>query len=276
MGTYLQTSELLGMNEESSGLSATLTPPPQDLLEPGWQGVATGLTRILIGYAMILGQGVFAGLLVAWVLLEASSGEEHSSASVGVLVVTAGLGILALLSFFAAIMIFTGKCVCAINAPELGGARWLIFACIVCMGAGVGLSIISTIAAVFSGGEAAVVSANQEQMLRIPAITVREVLSVGLNLGTTILFVFFLRAIAQRFEHRSVTRLIEFYLIFSALVLAGTFMMFFVTDNPLASPLLLVLVGLGWVIEGIWYVGLVALTRLLLSHELARPRRALV
>jgi hypothetical protein len=252
-------------------------PAPVGEHELGWDGVASGLTRILIGYGLLMLQLFLLVALIYYMITSMPTTLQAASTTdlaVTTAVVTAGLGAIGLASLFSCIMIFTGKCRCAVNSPELGGARWLIFCCILCLAAGTLLGLATSILGPSSARGVYEAKTQAELFTKMQPPTVQEIAASALNLTATVLFVLFLRAIGQRFESQGLMMMADLYLFASAIVIGVTVQFLYFTDKPFANLWMLVGLGIAWVVLGLWYIILIVVARLVLAAELARPRSA--
>jgi hypothetical protein len=250
-------------------------PAPVGNLELGWDGVASGLTKILIGYSLILLQVILLAALIAYIVasMPATVAGNVMDVAEMTFVVTAGLGVIAMISLFSCIMIFTGKCRCAVNAPELGGARWLIFCCILCLAAGTMLGIATSVLGPSSAHKFSEAKSQAELLSKLQGPTIQEAVAAVLNLTATVLFVLFLRAIGHRFESQTLMMMVDLYLFAASIVVGVTVQVLYFTDNPFSNIPLLLGLGIAWVAMGVWYVCLILVARLVLASELARSRR---
>ncbi len=250
---------------------------PAGEIELGWSGVATGLTRILIGYSLLQLQIIMVVLLVTWLVSEMPATVEDAGRAglTMALVATLGFGLIALVSLYSYILILTGKCRCAIDAPEASGARWLMFACILCIIAGPVLSIASSFVGPSQARDLSSAKSREELTGKLAGPSHAEAVGGILSIGATLLFVLFLRAIGQRFESQTLVTMCEVYLLVSALVVGVTLQLFYFSDNPFQNLLLLAGVAVGWLLLGVLYIGLIIGARVVLAVELSRPRSPL-
>src|SRR5260370_21264952 len=199
MSMTLQTSSLITQASTPGDLSRPLQS------EFGWAEVGKGLTRILIGYAIAVvgttfGVGVFVFAAMGQQTQAVPKGNQNSK----LLIFMLGIGVLALTSLFSYGFILAGKWRCLMNAPERHAAKWLIFACMLCMVIGPVLNILFSL-----GGEGAN-NYKQLRQIREGAAVVRfdsvgsilQLVGTVLSLASSVLFVLFLRAVGCCFNNR--------------------------------------------------------------------------
>jgi hypothetical protein len=273
MSLPLQTQQLL---------EPELVPVPVPSADPlnretGWTEVGTGLTRVLIGYLLsflcvCLGVGLLVWLTLHAVAGDITSPKNRTEVSVVLLVGGCFLGLLSLVSYG---FVLVGKWNCAMHAPERHGARWFIFATIICMVVGPVVNIITP----FAGGNENVpvrpgvrpvapqgtVSA---ALTRSP--TTIQLAASAVSLATTLFFVLFLRSVGLCFGCERYSRMTEMFLSFTGLLLGFTFYLLYTV--PLQEIPLLILLGLGvgWLVSLVAYVGLVIGARILINVGLER------
>jgi hypothetical protein len=281
MGVRLTMSDLVESRaaaREQEPAHTPSGPAPVGDLELGWDGVASGLSRILIGYCLMILQVIFAVCLIWYIIASLPTTQVNNINDIAVMtaILTAGFGAIALASLFSCIMIFTGKCRCAVNAPELGGARWLIFCCILCLAAGTLLGIATSILGPSSAQRVYEAKTQAELFSKLQPPTMQEIAAGVLNLTATVLFVLFLRAIGQRFESHTLTVMVDLYLFASAMVVGVSVQTLYLNDKPFDNLVLLLGLGIAWLVLAVWYVLLIVVARVVLAAELSRPRSSLM
>jgi hypothetical protein len=267
--------------QTSSLITQTSTPndPGQQLQsEYGWTEVGKGLTRILIGYFIAL-VGTIMGI---GVLMFAALGHETQQVAKGnqntmLLIVMLGGGLLVLSSLFSYGFILAGKWRCLMNAPERHAAKWLMFACLLCMVIGPVLNILFSLA-----GEGA---NNYKQLRNVPegaAVlkfdsvgSILQLLGTVLTVISSALFVLFLRAVGCCFNNRFLVTVIHLYLVYAALLIGITGQLVYTSPRTLTKPEVLLGWGAAWVIGGLGYVFVVFLTRICIAHGAGRIRSPL-
>jgi hypothetical protein len=260
--------------------------------ELGWTEVASGLGKILYGYFLLAVNGlIVVGLLIYLISSTVAARKPNPhDAILAMWIFYLGMGIVGLLSIYTYVNIFVGKCRCAIHAPERCGARWYIFACLMCIVIGPVLSIVNSVAA-----PTTVVATENKEKLRSEMLqqlqsqdgestvlselrrrcTVMQIISVLVSLSTTVFFVLFLRAIADCFEEKRLTIMIDAYLIFSSLLLGYTIFMVTATKFDQSLLLILIILGVGGLISAGWYVAMVVYARTLILTKVANVRSPL-
>ncbi len=267
---------------------------PDELLraELGWQDVASGLSKILFGYGLLAVNFLIIVGLIAYVVLSNSAPRRPNAqdAIVAMWVLYLGIGIVGLLSIYTYAQIFIGKCRCAIHAPERCGARWYIFACLLCIVVGPVVGTINSIAV-----QSSVSTPEKKQKLRDELLqkaqgqggdsgvlaeirrsfTITQIASALVSMSTTVFFVLFLRAIGACFEERLLIQMTDFYLMFSALLMGFTIYLLCATRLDASFLVVLVVLGVGGLIGAAWYLALVVYTRLVILSRLAKLRSPL-
>jgi hypothetical protein len=260
--------------------------------ELGWTEVASGLGKVLYGYFLLAVNGlIVVGLLIYLISSTVAAKKPNAhDAILAMWIFYLGIGIVGLLSIYTYVNIFVGKCRCAIHAPERCGARWYIFACLMCIVIGPVLSIVNSVAA-----PTTVVTADKKEKLHQELVqqlqgqegeslvlgelrrrcTVMQVISALVSLSTTIFFVLFLRAIANCFEEKRLIVMNDMYLIFSSMLLGYTIYMLTAAKFDQNMILVLIPLGAGGLISAGWYVAMLVYTRTLILTKVAAVRSPL-
>lgn len=276
MHISLQTSEY--MSEESPDAFLDQRPDPLQM-EHGWRTVASGLAKILIGHLIwIIGVGAaLTGIIVGFMMFLEEGGDNADTAALKPsMIIFYGVIFLWLCSIISFFTILSGKWRCAINAPERGGAKWLVFACMLCILLGPTISILTGLTS--DDGLSKQVQVDRDGVAHLelgsPA-TIMQIVGIVLGLAGTFFFVMFLRAVAGCFENFGLQKLTEIYLVAAAILIGLTLqLLIFVKEIRLASMLLL-FVGLGWLLLGLWYLFLIFATRTTIMHGIANLRSPL-
>lgn len=258
-------------------------------LETGWQEVADGLGRMLLGNGVqILLAFVFlVGLLILPDLMK-SMKSLNAKAEWGLIVGYVGGSALALGWVFGYWLMLSGQWKC-LAAPERRYAKPFLFASLLCLLAAPVLGILGG----WLGGLDELASSRPPAAQ--PSLEARHYVSIAsglLSLGATVLFIFFLRACAECFDNRFLVWSANAYLLVTlgllALALGITFQIVTVDFDPRLlqkgirksdfgvvfqlGPL--IVLGAGSVVSYLWYLGLLGATRNVILHGLTSRSRA--
>ena len=197
-------------------------------MELGWTDVASGLTRVLVGY-LVMFLGVVIG--VTLVVLSAFPGlfgegvtRPGGTLSIGSMwLLYIGLGILSIIGTFGYGLIMGGQWSCLQGASERHGARWLMFFCLTTLFAGPGLNAMACIGGGMRHGPDLQRGARTFAELQFSA-RARYMQLAGATATAlyTVLFLLFLRAVAQCHASRAHVTLVNFYLVFVGTLIAIT------------------------------------------------------
>lgn len=258
-------------------------------LETGWQEVADGLGRMLLGNAVqILLAFVFlVGLLILPDLMK-SMRSINAKADWGLIVAYVGGSALALGWVYGYWLMLSGQWKC-LAAPERRYAKAFLFASLLCLLAAPVLGILGG----WLGGLDDLT--NTRPAPSQPGLETRHYISIAsgiLSMAATLLFIFFLRACAECFDSRVLVWSANAYLLVTlgllALALGITFQIVTVDFDPRVvqkgvrkgdlsvilqfGPLLVL--GAGSVISYLWYLGLLWATRNVITNGLTSRSRA--
>jgi hypothetical protein len=249
-------------------------------MEPGWYEVQKALWRILLGY-LIMVFGVVVGVAVIFMVigLRAPDGPAWSVSQINQIAVMAGLGVVTIGGALGYMFIITGHWGCLMGTPDRLGARWLIFASLLCLVAGPVLNFTSGFAdtkkkpGVIESWRSKDYLISQRELdewtamdFGTPQGYMRLIGSV-MSYTSLLLFILFLRAIARCFEDRARMWLANLYLLFMiGLSSASLFLSLVSLKLLFAQPLIIVALGVGWLIAFIWYLLLVASVRVCVAH----------
>jgi hypothetical protein len=277
--------------------------------EFGWPGVRTGLHNILKGYLMAL----FLVILVfcsfayiIWSVVTSNNMFETVLDAAMILYLTWGICIVG--GLWSLILVVSGKIQCVLNAPERCGAKWIMFGSILCFVFGPALNIVSNFVGVDSkrkappNAKAAAVlmhdlSDLSQSMVQLQPRAYLSLAGHLSSIASTVLFVIFLRQVARCFHDGPRMRLAEFYLLFNALLLAGSIWLFLHVVNILKDtvlpvlgpgfvlppsimrelqtlPVAVALLGGSYLLALVWYFGLIISTSNGIAQGLAVRRAA--
>ncbi len=233
--------------------------------ERGWNEVAAGLTRILLGWGIFV---VAIGVGVGLVLLSAFLAKPAMYwAFFGGLAV---LGVSGLVSWST---ILAGLLRCLLHAPERLGVRWFIFVCMLCLAIAPILNIASSMLCTtekpdFDKG----VAGMQKIKLDSTGRFIQALCTIG-TVGYNIAFVLFLRSIGCCFRSLAVLRLTELYLVFYVGLLSAAFyLVLFQLPLLLRHPNLIAVLGMAAFLLFIFYIVLLIAARTCIATNLAKVR----
>lgn len=253
--------------------------------ETGWEEVRKGLNGIIFSHLLS-----FASILVAmgigWLVYAQIKGLKEASELGDVsTIIYAGLGVLFLMSVFSYGMMVRGMWRCLMKAPEREGAKWWMFAAILCFLAGPALNIVAP----FVGSDKGRAAAKDERIsttLYRSAAKYPKTLAMTnldsatyLSLGGTaaswlsgMFFLLFLRAVACCFRAWTRARVTELLIAFSLFLLAGTLYQAYEFLEFRGRPELLLGAIAGWVLALVWYFVLLVSTSGMIACGLPRRR----
>jgi hypothetical protein len=271
MSTTLQTSTYLTRSEVP-------TDPNDPLLsEFGWPEVGKGLTRILMGYVVaFLGTAAGVGVFVLAIYGHEAGLYAKGNKNTMELITTAGLLVIGVSSLASFSLVLAGKWRCLMNAPERNAARWLIFACMLCMVIGPFMNILTSLGSDGANNYKQFQHYKEGVHLKFDSVGgVLQLLGTILSIVSTMLFVLFLRAITCCFRSRFLTSIIHLYLLFSALLIGVSAQMLFAMPQTLTRPEVILGLLAGWLAWTAGYVFLVFSTRICIASGSARIRSPL-
>jgi hypothetical protein len=228
-----------------------------------WTGVSKGLTSVLAGYVLSI-LNAAGSLVILWIGTRGFRKNPAEATGDTFTVLLLGGAVLFFTSLFSTYLVLRGKWRCMFNAPERGGARWLMFASMICICAGPVLTYASGLV----GGKTTVQPQHDESRLKpglersalLYARRLRENdLGGYMRLAGGIIsplapvfFVLFIRAIHRCMGRVVATRFTELYLFFVFLLFVGTLSMLLDPRVRLQTDLL-IWIGIGWVVATVLY-----------------------
>jgi hypothetical protein len=229
--------------------------------EVGWNEVRKGLGRILLGYGILIATTVLVvGLIVVVVVGEVTADQPKKSRLAEEVAVMIGAGILALACPFGYGCIAYGYWACLMSASERHGAKWLMFTCMTLLIACPVLNSVSWMTEVrrppdFEHGLKGV-----QQVRFSERGGHMQVASAAAGLLSSLLFILFLRSTARCFDAQSCVLLVDFYLLFLALLLGGSVLLS-LSPKLLFHPLVALAVAGVWGLGFLWYLVLIFCVR---------------
>jgi hypothetical protein len=270
MPTSLQTSMLFTQAENPNAPKHPLR------IEYGWREVSGALTKILLGY-FILVVGCIAGACVFVVALRGRELEilpKGTNKNTVELVMWVGGLLLAASSLISYGMVMVGKWRCLMNAPERRAAKWLMFTCILCMLVGPVMQVMFSV-----GGEGAdnfrALKKGEDGVEDVKfeaAGAVLQLVGLAISLSSTVLFVLFLRAVGSCFNNTALVNGIHLYLLYLALLVGGTVKVTLGGPRILMKPDVLMVLGFGWLGFAVGYVLIIVATRICILNGLTQVR----
>ncbi len=216
----------------------------------GWRSVETGLTVMYVSFLSLVctvGGGLI--LAIAGALIDRRLAMP--------IIVVSILSVLAL-----CVAIIVGKVMCC-AVPESTGLRKLIIGSLIFMAAGVGLSVIFSLARAKTGGSSAL-----------------PLLSTLVSTAGEFLFLLFIRGIGVHFRSKSVEKNAVNYMIFWGILTVLTAALPFIAAYTLATGTFLLMLGIAILTLAVavfalfWYASLIRSCRDLVKRMLGDSRRA--
>ncbi|MCI0639475.1 MAG: hypothetical protein L0Y72_15735 [Gemmataceae bacterium] len=245
--------------------------------EPGWEDVASGLGKILLGHGIWFAGTMFAVLLILMPFIESAFKLNFNRISlVHMWLFYAGLGILSIVAIFSYGMILGGLWKCLLKAPERRGCRFLMFTCMTCMAMCPVLSIVSWAGGIHHGPNLDQGVAGLRQVRYTQLGLVLQLASAGVSMLFTGSFALFLRGTSQcMYSGKHVDRANLFLAFFVPLTIASVWVgMKVETDLEKIGTLIkpLMYVGIGWIVCLILWMSLVFSVRSCILKTLERVR----
>jgi hypothetical protein len=237
--------------------------------ELGWTEVRRGLGLILRGYFLLIGAAVVLGIAIGVALSLSPQQRAKIPWQIREIALWLGLGLFGIVAIYCYGCIVVGHWRCLMNAPERRGARWLMFGCLTCILAGPGLNLASNLTGVEKQPklERGINGLKEIKMSKEAAIM--QVGSAVVQVLGSVLFILFLRAVANCFEDRARVVLVDLYLVFSVVLLIATLYMAFKAGDFEALFRYALVLGLGWLANFAAYLIVVIVVRSGISRGLA-------
>jgi hypothetical protein len=258
--------------------------------ELGWPEVRRGLNRIFLAHLVLIGCiGVLFGL-VLWVAgqpVPKHPDKEVSAVEVVVMLALAGLFFAMLYFLYLAVR---GHWNCLMNAPERYFAKWFIFTAIL-------FRVVSPVfgfaAGFLSIGMPPPQAAHASKPPDSASAYVRDLekypermsedrassflmLTSGLvSLASDVAFILFLRSVARCFEDNIRVGLADFYLFLVVSLFVGGIVVQFTAPDLRTDPRYFLVMGGGYALAFLWYLGLLLSTSSCIASATAKQRRPL-
>jgi hypothetical protein len=266
------------MSTEAVGRGYELSPELNDNLrmELGWEDVGKGLTRVVMGYFVLLaGLVVGVGLLIAAFYQVGGRTPTGGTSPVTFWCFYAGLGILGSIGLFAYIVIFSGQLRCLIGAPERGGARWLMFFTMTCLLIGPTVNAGASVACVQRAPDFA---RGPDGFRRLQFTSTGRMLQLASTVGGSlcaVFFLLFLHALARCLQATLLGWSVLLHLL-ATLTLAGlSLYLNFDGRTLIVQRQHLIWLGAAWLVNIIWHVLLIGSVRVRIATCLSKVRAPL-
>jgi hypothetical protein len=198
-------------------------------METGWNDVASGLARVIIGCLVaLLGTAIGVGLVVLSAIPglfgESSfrvAGRLPSLGSLWMLYI--GLGILSVVGVFGYLITLAGHWRCLHGASERHGARWMMFFCLTCLFAAPALNIAAGIGGGMQRGPDLQKGARTFRDIQFTArARYMQMAGAAASLLYSLFFLLFLRAVARCHASSAHVMLVNFFLVFVGVLVGLT------------------------------------------------------
>ena len=251
---HLTTHDLLVPNDAAQHF-------PEPVNTVGWAEVCKGLYGILCGYLLILGSVIGAVVLAVTVIFQLAAARPQGGAGGVFSMIIVGCIVLVLLLLAGYGLIIRSQWRCLRNAPEHCGAKWWMFATMLCIVAGPALAAATSLAGGNNGaakvplnGRAAAPTTLREALAESrkagASAAPMKIVSSLIGLLSQLFFVLFLRSVALAFNDGFRARFAELYLLLTGVLFAGLVGLILAPEAFLAKPVLLLLMGGGWALSG--------------------------
>jgi hypothetical protein len=247
----------------------------------GLPDLRKGLHTILMGYLLSLGSIMAAVGVVVYVIVQAGGSRMSprvvSEAST---VLFAAALILGLAMLGSVVLIVRGKWMCLMNAPEHCHAKWMMFLSILCVLAGPALNtaVLFVAESKEPGGSrgsnmtsAALLQKINDFEPGMPTLDARGYIKLAgkvIGMFSSLFLVLFLRAVGLCLGFSWQVRFTELYILLTVVLAAGVVVLIRDPAFMLARPQLLLGLGAGWLIAGLWYLALIFGTSIAIAQTL--------
>jgi hypothetical protein len=249
---------------EPAPIPVSAQPRGADVL--AWTEVTKGLIAVLSGYFLTFFNAVATFGLLLWTTQGFKTPADQVSGEHFTLLLLGGTALF-FSSLFSSYLVLRGKWRCMINAPDARGARWFMFASLICVCAGPILDFSAGFVArpnkkplpdeirMKTGAERVAILYARELRGNDLSGYMRLAASVISPLGP-LFFVLFIRAMYGCLGSFLAARFTELYLLFLGLLIAGTVSL--LLDPRVRIQMdLLACIAIGWVTALVWYLLLI-------------------
>jgi hypothetical protein len=253
-------------------------------MEMGWGEVASGLTKVLVGYgAMFSGTAIGFGLVAfaLWGLgieevnrrTPSANGKPNLS---HLWALYGGLGILSVIGLISYAIILGGQFRCMLGAAERKGARWFMFLCIACVFLGPIFHFASGLANWQALSDLKANPHRYDSFQLNPMGQWLQLIGFVISMLYPLFFLLFLRAVAACLQVEWQVMLINTFLVIAAMVTAATcYALYEMRPGTRVMPHYSLILGLAWFAVLVIYVGLIALTRITIYKVMSQVKSPL-
>jgi hypothetical protein len=251
----------------------------------GLKEVSKGLLGILTGYLIVL--GIIGAAIATVVLVVVNVKAGKLAMGDGATIILAMGGALFLAIIFSGWSILRNKWRCLMNAPERGGAKWWMFASMVCVFATPTINFVCGFMDGYSAGQQASRANRMAAFERMTAEKYTESLKThdtgaymrlaGAVIGPLggIFFLLFLRAVAVTIKSWVLARIAEVHLVLDVLLLVGSLYAIFDITRLRFLPHVWLSLALGGLVSFVLWLVLIIGTVVGISNFLGRQRSPL-
>jgi hypothetical protein len=245
----------------------------------GLKELSKALLGLLMSYLILIGILAGAIAVLVFVILGVKDGKVTRGDAATILL--AGAGVVFLVLIFTGWAVLRNKWRCLMNAPERGGAKWWMFASMVCIFATPALNFVGGVTGAYSAGQT-----RSQQMAALEKMTADKYMEslktgdahsymrlAGAMIGPLggMFFILFLRAVAVTIQSWVLARLAELHLVLDIAVFVGSLVALFDMSRLKFVPHVWLLVGLGSLLSFVlWLVliiGIVVSINVFLSNQ---------
>jgi hypothetical protein len=249
-------------------------------MEVGWSDVASGLSKVLFGYAVL-----FLGTVIGFGLVALSmyglgedvvkKGAKPSNASLWALYM--GLGILSVIGLISYCIIIGGQFRCMMGAAERNGARWFMFICIACIFLAPAFELASGISNWQAVSELKKNPHRLQDFQLNPLGQWLQLIGFSISMLYPLCFILFLRAVAVCLQADVHVILVNVFLVLAAALVAATGYVLY-QHPPGGKPVppeQALLLGAAWGVLLLLYASLIAVIRVCIHTVLSTVKSPL-
>ncbi|HZU35599.1 MAG TPA: hypothetical protein VFA18_06820, partial [Gemmataceae bacterium] len=231
----------------------------------GLKDLSKALLGLLTSYLVLIAVLIAAVATIVFVVMSVKAGKLARGDAATILL--AGAGVVFLAFIFTGWAILRNKWRCLMNAPERGGAKWWMFASMVCIFATPALNFVGGIMGGYSSGQT-----RAQQMAALEHMTADKYMA-SLKTGNTeaymrlagaaigplggMFFILFLRAVALTVQSWILARLAEVHLVLDIVMLIASFIAIFDMSRLHFVPHVWLTIGLGSLISFVLWLVLI-------------------
>jgi hypothetical protein len=249
-------------------------------MELGWGDVASGLSRVLFGYALLL-CGTALGIGLAVIALQELGLDFFKKGARGnmgyVWMLWIGISIVSLSSMFSFGLVVSGQFRCLLHVSERHGARWFMVLCVACLFMGPAFQVGTCIAGWQAFQELRNNPAKIQDMQLNTAAQWMQLTAFVVSMLYPLCFCLFLRSVAVCLRVDWNVMAVNVFLLIGAGLSAATLLAMF--QHPIGGRRLPwqenIMLCLGWFVLSIGYVVLISLTRVSIGRVISRVKSPL-